>query len=145
MSHKKYLREQRAKHDRDQATLEPKSKTGIKVKFYKLDMEGEDANQRYMCPFCLHQDKLRYFLIQTGKGIHRGLAECPECKNKCKLSTLKADMTPEQYADFAYGYKGFGFWQKVPFETWKERLYKIGWAHRFWERYKQLKGEDEEE
>lgn len=78
MSHRKYLREQTAKHDRDQATLEPQSKTGIKVKFFRLDTEGEDANKEYMCPFCLHIDKLKYFLIETGKGIHRGLAQCPE-------------------------------------------------------------------
>lgn len=142
MASRKYKKLWKASQDRDQATLVSETEKGIRAQHWKIAIKSLDMNQQYMCPFCLGIAKLRKYLISTSKGIHKSLVLCPECKNQCKMSTLTADMTPEQYADFAYGYVGFGFWQKVPFDKWKERLRKIGWSYRFWKRYKQLKGED---
>jgi len=132
----------KAKDDKHQTRLAPKSPRGCTepMKFTMIPMADYEA--LYFCPFCLHTDKYTKFLISTPKGYHRGLGQCPECGNKMQLRTLLAEMTPEQYAEFAYPYSASGFWQKVPFEKWRERLYKMGWAHRFWGRYKQLKGED---
>jgi hypothetical protein len=58
------------------------------------------------------------------------------------MKSLTAEWTPEQYADWVFPYGHSGFWQKCKFETWKKRLSQIGWAQRFWQRYKELKGED---
>jgi hypothetical protein len=108
-------------------------------------MTSVDYNMRVRCPFCLHDDRLQAFLVSTKKGISQARAECPECHNGMMMKSLTSEWTPEQYAEWAYPYAGSGFWQKVPFETWKKRLHEIGWSHRFWERYKALKGSDESE
>jgi len=145
VSRRKWLREQKAKDDNKQATLNPTTSTGVQLKQPPKPVEFATIDYPVMCPFCLHIGKINEFLINTTHGYHRGLGKCPECKNGMRLSTLTVEWTPEQYAEFAYPYSTDGFWQKVPFEKWKERLHKIGWAHRFWTRYKQLKGEGEEE
>src|SRR3972149_1924676 len=143
--HKKWLRQEKAHDDKHQATfgassqLLPTDAQTMKAQF------TDKTDQQVMCPFCLYQDQLLAFLINRKKGYDRRLGMCPECKAKSMIRTLTEDITPEQYADFAYSYKGYGFWQKVKFETWKERLWAIGWAGRFWERYKQLKGENQQE
>jgi len=145
MSHKKWNREQKAKDDEKQAILAPETQTGVQLRQHPTTEFTAAHTGIYMCPFCLHQDKIEKYLISTSKGYHHGLAKCPECGNQMRFSSLTADWTPEQYAEFVYPYSVDGFWQKCPFEKWKDRLYKIGWAHRFWKRYKELKGEEGEE
>lgn len=130
--------EQQAKFNtQGQATLKQKPKITIESRY--------SMTEQFACPFCLGLHKLQKYLISTKKGIHQGLAECPECHNKCRFTTLTEINTPEQYAEFAYPYSSSGFWQKVPFNKWKDRLYRLGWAPRFWNRYQQLKAESIED
>lgn len=100
-----------------------------------------DMNMQVLCPFCLYKYKLQAFLVSTKKGISQKRAKCPECGNGMLMSSLTADMTPEQYAEWCFEYSPMGFWQKVKFSKWSDRLYKIGWARRFWEKYKELKAD----
>jgi len=142
MSCKKYNREQRAKDDKQQTMLNPKSPSFIQSKKKPEIQITETYTGTYMCPFCLHQDKINAYLISTKKGYHKGLGHCPECNNQMQIKTLVADMTPEQFANFAFEYSMQGYWSKVKFKEFNDRLYKIGWAERFWIEYKKLKGED---
>lgn len=141
----KWKRSIKAERDRQQTRLDPGSRRGCTPPMRIISGYTLDPTARYFCPFCLHIDRYTAFLISTSKGYHRGMGQCPECKNKMKLKTLLQEMTPEEYAEFAYPYAASGFWQKVPFEKWRKRLYEMGWAPRFWGRYKELKGEDQEE
>jgi hypothetical protein len=102
------------------------------------------------CPFCLGMDKLRVFLISTKKGYNRAQGKCPLCGNGARLQTLvyMTSWTPEQYAAFVYPYARMGFWKKINaigFGTWKKRLQMMGWTERFWNEYKRLRGDLEEE
>jgi len=110
------------------------------AEYYVANMEI-----KYACPFCLHIAQLKEYLISTKKGIHQGLGECPECHCKMQFKSLKAEWTPEQYAEWVFEYAARGFWQKIPWATWKRRLEELGWAQRFWDKYKQLKGENPSE
>lgn len=142
---KLYHMREKAKDDKHQLRI------GIdgKLKPSKMQMVtvvvSANYNQMVMCPFCLHAAKLQAFLVSTKKGISQSKAACPECKNGMMMKSLTTEWSPEEYADWVYNYRSMGFWQKVPFNLWKERLHKIGWSHRFWTRYKELKGSDESE
>jgi len=92
-----------------------------------------------MCPFCLYTAKLTAFVISTKKGFDHARGKCPECKNGMLLKSLTAVWTPEQYAEWVAEYSRFGFWQKIPYQTWRGRLEAIGWAMRFWVKYKEIK------
>jgi hypothetical protein len=140
MSDKKYKREEKAKDDKQQKRLDPNSPSFMKAK-PKVEVNITEIHTgTYSCPFCLHAGKINGYLISTKKGYDKRLGHCPECNNKMMLKTLLADMTPEQFAQFAYGYSCQGYWQKVSFAKFNERLKLIGWQERFWNKYRELKG-----
>jgi transcription elongation factor Elf1 len=141
----KWDREQKAKEDKQQAKLNPKSPSFIQVKQEtKTDIIQLHTGE-YYCPFCLHKDRINKYLISTKKGYHKGLGKCPECGNQMQFKSLTAAWTPEQFAEWAYQYSASGYWQKVPFSKFNSRLRQIGWLERFWARYRQLKGSDDNE
>lgn len=143
--HKKYLMRERAKADKKQSVFGTKFAVQLKTAQIKTQQKDIDFTQQVMCPFCLYQAKLQRFLVSTSKGISYGKAQCPDCGNGMMMKSLTAEWTPEQYADWVFPYSTAGFWRKCKFETWKKRLAQIGWAQRFWDRYKALKGSDETE
>jgi len=104
-------------------------------------IETVDTQQQVACPYCLTIDKVQVFLKSTKKGVHKSQGLCPHCKNGMLMRTLLAEMTPEQYADWVAEMVGYGFWQKIPYTTWRDNLSKLGWAGAFWAKYKALKGE----
>ena len=144
MTYKKWRKRRQTKQDPHQATLTTTSQEKMQRKQNTTKISFNISEGPFLCPFCLHLGKIDIFLISTAKGYHRGLGQCPECKNQFRWTTLTAEWTPEQYAEWVYDYSQAGFWQKIPYKTWSERLRKIGWSARFWRRYKQLKGEDTE-
>ena len=142
MSAEKWKREMQAKQDGHQAKW---TETGKLTQKIITKAEITTITEPVSCPFCLHIGKIGEFLISTKKGYHKSLGLCPECKNKMQLRSLTAEWTPEQYAEWCFSYSLSGFWQKVPFKKWSDRLYKIGWSYAFWNKYKQLKGESTED
>jgi len=95
----------------------------------------------YYCPFCLYYGRIEQFEYRTPKGnVSKGV-KCPECDNKMLRRSLTTPMNAEQYAEWVYNYRLSGFWRKVNFSKWKERLYKLGLAYKFWMRYRELKGD----
>lgn len=96
-----------------------------------------------LCPFCLNSNVLDSFKIE------KGLRVCPTCKRKLKFSTLAEVSNIEMFIDFVFNYRLNGFWSKIcldvvpkkRFETWNNRLYKLGISQIFWERYKEMKGD----
>jgi hypothetical protein len=141
--HRKYQREQQAYKDKQQTKFGETGLPRLIIKQKSNVYTILDTNMQVMCSFCLYQDNLRKFLVSTKKGISQTKAKCPECKGGMMMRTLTADMTPEQYAEFCYGYSRSGFWYKVPFTKCKERLAQLGWSTQFWNRYMQLKGENQ--
>jgi len=142
--HRKYMREQQAYKDKQQTKFGEAGRLKLIVKQKSNIYTVMDTTIQVMCLFCLHQDKLIKFLVSTKKGISQSRAQCPECKGGMMMRTLTAEMTPEQYAKFAYGYARSGFWDKVPYTTWRTRLSDLGWSLRFWNKYMQLKGENKD-
>lgn len=104
-----------------------------------------NANELVVCPFCLYKAQLKVFFISNKKGISQKRAQCPDCNNTMQMNSLYNDMTIEQYAEWVFGYRRSGFWQKCPFNTWKDRLYKLGWSGRFWSKYQALKADATDE
>lgn len=141
-AHKKYRREAEAWRDKWQATF---SKTAIikKKQPPKTTVESKySSDELFACPLCLALYKFQQYLISTKHGFHQGLAQCPECNNKFRIKTLTKAMTPTEYAEYIHNQALSGIWQKMPFQKWKERLWKLGWASEFWRRYRELKAED---
>jgi len=54
--------------------------------------------------------------------------------------SLTQEMTVKEYALFVFFYSLSGFWKKVSFRQFNERLRALGIAHEFWQEYKKLKG-----
>lgn len=137
----KYNREYAADRDKQQAKLDFNSPSLLKEKKKAVISIIEVHTGIYRCPFCLNPNKINAYLISTKKGYDKRLGHCPACNNNMMLKTLTSDMTPEQFADFVFEYSRQGFWQKVSFKVFNQRLAEIGWIDRFWTRYKQLKGD----
>lgn len=138
---KKAIRE--ARFNKSQYILNPRQKA---VAVPRPTVKIETVNyekQVYYCPFCLYFGGHREFETLTKKGKPSKKIICPACKNGMLNRTLTTKMTAEQYAEFVYMYSSSGFWQKINFEQWKERLNKLGMAKQFWDKYKLLKGTGE--
>jgi hypothetical protein len=142
LEHRKFLRQERAKQDLQQQIFAAGAIKENPHRWATFTEKGLDPYKYVTCPFCLGFNPLRLFLISNKKGYNRHHGRCPLCKQQMKLQTLfKAMTSPEQYAVFAYPYAKMGFWQKVPFDTWKKRLGMMGWTERFWNEYKRLRGD----
>jgi hypothetical protein len=99
----------------------------------------------YTCPFCLYQSSTGKFVISTKSGFHKGLGLCPECKNKSQWVTLHRRWRIRQFALFVYQYRLSGFWQKCKYERFNTRLRLIGQLDNFWNEYRRLKGDTEDD
>ncbi len=133
-----------ARWDKQQYVLDYKSETATTKRITPITTIVEETKTVYYCPFCLFFGSISKFKFRTPKGKESKKARCPECKNEMLMRTITVSMTPEQYAEWVYAYVKDGFWQKIKFEKWKERLYKLGMAQRFWAKYRLLKGSSEE-
>jgi hypothetical protein len=143
-SQRKYHREQIAKGDQSQACFRPDGSVDPRIK-PEVVSESLDTLKVVMCPFCLGKDRLQVFLVSTKKGISRSKAHCPHCNNGMLLHTLLVEWSPESFADFVYGYRKSGYWQKISFADWKQKLEELGWARPFWDHYKEMKAENADE
>lgn len=141
---RKYAREERARSDRMQTCFQP---DGSAQERYHVRVQDSsvDVNQIVFCPFCLQSDKLQAFLISNKKGISKSNAQCPKCQAGMRMSSLLRKWTAESFAEWVFDYSKQGYWQKVKFEEWKERLNGLSWGQRFWTKYRALKGETETE
>ena len=142
MSHKKYVREQIAEYDKQQAKL---TLNGIakNVATYVVIITQLQPEKIMICPFCLGQHKTMKFYISKKNGIDKRLGKCPECQNQMLLKTLISMLkwNAQEFAKWVYDYRLSGFWQKVNFNVWKKRLFDLNMSYEFWEEYKNLKGE----
>lgn len=138
----RYLRQQTTRTDKNQARFTTEGTCLLPPS--PLPLHTLNLNLTVTCPFCLHQAKLRQFLISTKKGISTARALCRNCNNTMNMNSLTNEMTIEEYARWCFNYSLSGFWQKVPFTRWSTRLREFGWAREFWDNYKRFKGETEE-
>ena len=130
----------RAERDKAQTIINPKSKAIVEPRRAGVTTVYDYVDTTYCCPFCLHEGHLAAFEFKTPKGKISAMAMCPECKYKMRKKTLTESMTPEEYAHFVFFYAQSGFWRKVNFKQFNERLRKLGISYEFWKKYKELKG-----
>jgi len=130
-----------AADDNRQMMLSPTSTLGIKRREPPIVVSGRIYTGPFFCPYCLDIGRLGEFRVQVKRGWSQKMAKCPECNQRMRMTTLTKDMTPEDYADWVFQMSFSGFWQRVDFYEWNRRLRLLGWSYRFWQRYKQLKGE----
>ena len=131
---------QRIKADEPQTVLSHSLTPERRITPSKMQTKIEWLNPTYLCPFCLHEGPISDYEFKTPKGKISAMAQCPECHNKMRKRTLTEPMTPQQYASFVFFYAQSGFWKKVNFRQFNERLRALGIAHEFWQEYKKLKG-----
>lgn len=102
-----------------------------------------------LCPFCLMSYELSKF------ALRKGLRVCPNCTSQLKLSTLSEITDLDKFVKFVFGYRFNGFWNKIcldvlqkshdsRFNEWNNRLYRLGLSREFWDKYKNLKGDNVE-
>ena len=141
-AHRRYLRQEAAKASSTQAKFSRDGSVLTTAAGIFAEQTSVDVTQLVRCPFCLSQAKLQSFLISTKEGISSSKGQCSGCGRGMMLRNLVTmKWTPEKYAEWVFGYSLNGFWQKIQFSTWKERLAEIGWARQFWDKYKALKAE----
>jgi hypothetical protein len=139
---RKYAREERMRSDHAQTCFQPDG--SVQERYHaRVQDASVDVNQIVVCPFCLQSDKLQAFLISNKKGISKSNAQCPKCQSGMRMNSLLRKWDAESFAEWVFEYSKQGYWQKVKFEEWKERLNQLGWGQSFWTRYRALKGENE--
>ena len=125
-------------------------------KFATVQEKGIDPFLKTRCPFCLCFHPITKFLITkfdkkgNNKGYNRGSGKCPDCGQGMQLKTLTMmrKWTIEDpvagvklYANWVYGYRQSGFFQKIKFADFNSMLKSMKWSREFWDEYKRLKGD----
>lgn len=112
----------------------------LAIEQYKLNF---DSN--VICPFCLTITK-----FDKGFKINKQFYQCLNCKNDMTKKTLSTiiNMNPEEFAQWVYSYRLSGFFNKIKpdFKTWLNTLetFDNNYSRRFWNKYKELRGDIEE-
>jgi transcription elongation factor Elf1 len=142
---RRYKRQERARYDKAQTVLTEEGPAPNPRNYARKAQALVDPAKKVTCPFCLGLDEFRLFLVSTKKGVSRALGKCPMCGKGLKLRTLveMVKWGPREYAEFVAPYASDGFWQKVPWDVWKDRLKIMGWTQPFWDRYHELRPQDE--
>jgi hypothetical protein len=131
---------QRTKADESQTVLSHSLKPEQRVVPPKVQVITEWLNPTYLCPFCLHEGPMSDYEFKTPKGKVSKRKLCPDCNNSMLERTLTTEMTVNEYALFVFNYALSGFWEKVNYSKFCERLRKLGISYEFWKKYKELKG-----
>jgi transposase-like protein len=96
-----------------------------------------DFSVKVLCPFCLNVNTLDKFKKD------RAWYKCPKCNSlliaKTCVSIIK--MNPKQFAKWVFEYRLSGFFSKIKFKEWTQKLYELGVSQEFWEEYKLLRGD----
>lgn len=94
----------------------------------------------YLCPFCLEVSNK--YIIES-----HALIKCPNCNNQMKLKTLLfiKDCSNIEFAKWVFDYRLSGFFKKINFEKWSKKLKELGMSLEFWEEYKKLKCDNQED
>lgn len=142
----KYTREEKARYDKEQTTFDINSSISPNLRNYAVSFPHFDSEKVLICPFCLKPKEYKNFILREE---NRYMAKCPNCKNQVQFKTLfnMLKWTGKEFADFVFPYAKMGFWKKVYpcFHDWKTRLIFLGMSTAFWERYKELRGDYENE
>lgn len=128
------------RNDANQYVLAPSSTVAISDRKHATTTFEEYKPTIYYCPFCLYYGMMKDFQFLTAKHKTSKKARCPDCKNEFLMRSLTSPMSAEQYAEWVFMYSADGYWKKCKWDIWKDRLYKLGMAQKFWDKYRLLKG-----
>lgn len=124
------------------------------VKMNDFKFAEKEPNIKYhnivLCPFCLKSNELGKFALK------KGLRVCPNCGLSLKLSTLSELDDLDKFVRFVFNYRLNGFWDKIclevlkkdrdsRFNEWNKRLWQLGLSRGFWDKYRALRGDINEE
>jgi hypothetical protein len=144
-----WKQQQKIKEDISQCVLNP----DLSITKNTSRLAEKQSNVKFdtvcLCPFCLMSYELDKFILR------KGLRVCPNCCSQLKLTTLSEINDLNKFVDFVFGYRFNGFWNKIcldipakttetRFNEWNIRLHSLGLSYAFWERYKALKGDNDE-
>jgi hypothetical protein len=141
----KYELQEAFKRDKEQTLL---SENGISpnTNIYAEKKLQFNSETLLICPFCLEVSKLKNFIM---KERNRYLAKCSNCKQEVQFRTLfnMLKWSGKEFADFVFPYTKMGFWNKVSpdFKAWNLKLKYLNMSYDFWERYKALRGDSQED
>jgi hypothetical protein len=99
-----------------------------------------NKSNSWICPFCLETSNK--FTIES-----HGLIKCPNCSNEMRVKTVLfiKDCSNKEYAEWVFNYRLSGFFKKINFEKWIKKLKELGISYDFWDEYKRLKGDYQQE
>lgn len=134
----------RALYDKLQTRLTANGVEPNSFKFAQKRLTDIIKDKNVLCPFCLSIFYLKDF------SYSQGLYKCKHCSNKMRDKTLELMFkwfnceNPKiaEFAQWVYGYRLNGFFQKIIFKEWSGKLYTLGFSKEFWENYRRIKGED---
>lgn len=108
---------------------------------YIIEKPKIDFNTKVLCPFCLTDNTLDKF------AKDRAWYKCPNCNNLLTLKTCVniIKMNPKQFAKWVFEYRLSGFFSKIKFKEWNQKLWELGVSQEFWEEYKLLRGDTTKE
>lgn len=164
MSDKLYRMQEKAKYDKLQTQLSF-TKTDCKkecykcknkeCKFYNLTITPNNNSyaqvpildqikgKELTCPYCINTNKSENY-----KPTNRiDITECPNCKNHVMYKTLiyiTSLKDVSEFAEWVYNNRINEFFQKINFEKFNEKLFELGISREFWDNYKRLKGENQQ-
>lgn len=142
--------QQKMREDAKQFILNPDLSITENKSLSIIEKGDKKFNDVVLCPFCLNSNELGNFYFRKGFRV------CPNCSANLKLSTLSEITNLDKFVKFVFNYRFNGFWSKIcldvkpitsetRFKTWNNRLYLLGLSFDFWEKYKNLRGDLEDE
>lgn len=138
------------KEDIEQYVLNPDLTISKNKSLIAEKQPNMNYNDMVLCPFCLKSFELGTFFIR------KGLRVCPNCGSQLKLSTLTELDNLDKFVSFVFNYRLNNFWSKIcpdvkpvnsdtRFKEWNKRLSDLGISQEFWDKYKLLKGDIQNE
>ena len=133
--------QQKAIEDKEQTQLDKNGCIPNPYKNAQKTYATFDFSKKVLCPFCLEYNEMFRFIKKRGFFI------CPVCGNDMMFRTLVKEMDIPDFARWVFEYRLSGFFQKVypSFKEWNNKLWNLGIAKEFWENYKKLRGDNENE
>lgn len=142
--------QQKIIEDAQQCFLNPDLSIKKNNRNYATKQSNIKFDDIVLCLFCLFSYELNKF------ALRKGLRICPNCGSQLKLYTLSEINDLDKFVQFVFNYRFNDFWSKIcldvksitsytRFNEWNKRLYDLGLSREFWDKYKNLKGDNYDE
>ena len=102
----------------------------------KMQIVMSAGQREFVCPYCLHIDKINNFLYSISGTVSKKLRHCPDCDNVMRVNTLTVTMTLKGYGEWLQSVLPWeGARKKLRMDTIKKRMRERGIAGKVWYYY----------